>query len=102
MSGPTLDEIFRDVVWATSLPHEPVYPNMCQANKFTIYMVNILIMRHRGLDIEAYMKNIFERDPDSYPRLGRSAKWYLLNNYLREYLLEQAAAKRNRRLSKSM
>lgn len=35
-AGPTLEQIFRDVISAGVLPFEPPYPRMCEANRRTI------------------------------------------------------------------
>jgi hypothetical protein len=101
MSGPSLNTIFRDVIGAGTLPHEPNYPDMCFANMVTIYMVNILLMQHRRINTSDYMDRIKCTDPEGFVRVDSFDKWQLLNTYLREYI-EETKAKKDRRLSRSV
>lgn len=104
MAGPSLDDIFRDVIAAKALPHHPHYENACRINTLTICMVNILLMRHRGISTEGYIKDIRENNPDTYKHVGPYARWELLEAYLREYMTEHNVLKEKdvHRLSKSM
>lgn len=88
MSGPSLETIFRDVMAARTLPYEPKYPDACRANQYTIYVVNILLMRHRNIDPNTYVRSLESRDPEGYERIRMFERWMLLNDFLRDYIKE--------------